>query len=85
MSTKKLIAWTLAAGLMLWLPGCDHGGQQSTTNAPDKAGGVAQSSPQTTKWGQYRTNVGDHAVRRACVKRMRPCRFNAPASCHIKG
>lgn len=49
MSTKKLIVRTLVAGLTLGLSGCDHGGQSSSTNAPDKAAGAAQSILQITK------------------------------------
>jgi len=58
MPTKKLIVCTLVAGLTLGLSGCDHGGQSSSTNAPDKATDVAQSSLQITRWGPDRTKAG---------------------------
>src|SRR6185312_15076200 len=58
MSTKKLIVFTLVIGLTLGLSGCGHDDQSSSTNTPDKAADVTQSSLQITKWGPDRTKAG---------------------------
>jgi len=58
MSIKKLIVFTLVVGLTLGLSGCGHDDQSLSTNAPDKAADVTQSSLQITKWGPDRTKAG---------------------------